>query len=53
MTIEENVKMPTCNLAEIVYNNWLQQSDNKMTSLYEAIVDDMIRAFMQIINYQE
>ena len=52
MTIEERAEMPTCNLAETVHNKWLQQSGNKMTCLYEATVDDMIRAFMQIANYR-
>ena len=52
MTIKEHVKMPTCNLAETVHNKWLQQSGNKMTCLYEITVDDMIRAFVQIANYQ-
>ena len=52
MTIEERAEMPTCNLVEIVHNKWLQQSGNKMTCLYEATVDDMIHAFMQIANYR-
>ena len=43
--------MPTCNLAKTVHNKWLQQSNNKMVFLYEAKVDDMIRVFMQIVNY--
>lgn len=43
--------MPLCNLAETVHNKWLQQSGNKMTCLYKAIVDDTIRTFMQITNY--
>ena len=51
MTIEECAEMPTCNLVETVYNKWLQQSDNKMICLYEATVDDMIRAFMQITGH--
>ena len=50
--IEERAKMPTCNLAEIVHNKWLQRSGNKLTCLYTATVDDMIRAFMQIANYR-
>lgn len=49
--IDEWVKMPTCNLAETVHNKWLQKPGNKMTSLYEATVDDMIYAFMQMSNY--
>ena len=52
MTIDERAEMPTCNLVEIVHNKWLQQSGNKMTCMYEATVDDMIRAFMQIANYR-
>ena len=52
MTIKERAEMPTCNLAETVHNKWLQQFGNKMTYLYEAIVDDMIHAFIQTANYQ-
>jgi hypothetical protein len=44
--------MPTCNLAETIHNKWLQQSGNKMTCLYEATMNAMIRAFMQITNYR-
>ena len=52
MTIEQRVKMPTNNLVETVHNKWLQQSGNKVTCLYKATVDDMIRVFMQIANYR-
>jgi hypothetical protein len=52
MTIKERAEIPTCNLAETVHNKWLQQSGNKMIFLYEAIVDDMICAFMQIAYYR-
>jgi hypothetical protein len=34
-----------------LHNKWLRKPDNKMTSLYEATVDDMICAFMQMSNY--
>ena len=44
--------MPSCNLAETVHNRWLQQSGNTMTCLYEATVDDLVRAFMQITSYR-
>ena len=44
--------MPSCNLAKTVHNRWLQQSGNQMTCLYEATVDDLIRAFMQTTNYR-
>jgi hypothetical protein len=44
--------MPTCNLAETIHIKWLQYSGNKMICLYEATVDDMNRAFMQISNYR-
>ena len=46
MTINERAEMPTCNLVKMVHNKWLQQSGNKMTSLYVAIVDDLIYAFI-------
>lgn len=44
----ERLKIPTSNLVETVYNKWLQQSNNKMTCMYEATVDDLIRAFMHM-----
>lgn len=43
--------MPTCNLAEMVYKKWLQQSSNKMTCFNKAIVDDIFCALMQISKY--
>ena len=49
--MDERAEMPTCNLAKTVHNKYLRQSRNKMTYLYEATVDDLIRAFMQIANY--
>ena len=52
MTIEIHAEMPMCNLAETVHNKWLQQSGTKMTCLYEATLDNMIRFFMQIANYR-
>lgn len=50
MTIDEHAEIPTCNLAKTLHNKWLQQSGNKITCLYEAIVDDLIWAFMQSAN---
>jgi hypothetical protein len=46
-----NMPCPTCNLVETVHNKWLQRSGKNMTCLYEATVDDMIRAFMQIATW--
>ena len=43
--------MPSCNLAETIHNRWLQQSGNRGNDLYDATVDDYIRAFMQCTNY--
>lgn len=37
---------------KIVHSKWLQQSENKMTCLYKATVDDTIQTFMQIANNQ-
>ena len=44
--------MPSCNLAETVYNKWFQAS-NKGGDLYVAIVDDYIRAFLQVVAYYQ
>ena len=52
MMIDKCAEIPTCNLVKMVYNKCLQQSNNKMTCIYEAIVNDLIRAFMQIANYR-
>ena len=42
--------MPSCNLSETVHNRWLQQSGNRGNDLYDAIVDNFVRAFMQCTN---
>ena len=52
MTIDELVEMPTCNLAKMVHNKWLQEFGNKMTCMYKARVDNLICAFMHIVNYK-
>ena len=52
LSLDERADMPSCNLAETVHNRWLQQSENQMTCLYKATVDDLIRAFMQTTNYR-
>ena len=52
MSINEWRKMPTCSLVEKVHNKWLQQSGNKITCMYEATMDDLIQALMQIANYR-
>lgn len=44
--------MPSCNLAEIVYNAWLQQSGKKGRDLYAATADDLIRALQQQTRYR-
>ena len=46
-------EMPSCNLAETVHNKWLQQSGNRGNVLYVAIVDDLVRAFMQMVWYYQ
>ena len=46
-------KMPSCNLAKTVHNKWLQQSGNCGNDLYIATVDDLVRAFMQMVRYYE
>ena len=44
-------EMPSCNLAKIVHNKWLQQSGKRGNDLYVATVDDMVRACMQVVAY--
>ena len=46
-------KMPSCNLAERIYNKWLLASGNKGGDLYIAAVDDYIRAFLQVVAYYQ
>ena len=45
--------MPSCNLAKTVHNKWLQQSGNRGNDLYVATVDDLVRAFMQMVRYYQ
>ena len=49
----ELAKMSLCNLAQIVHNKWLQQSYNRGNDLYVAIVDNLVRAFMQMVRYYQ
>ena len=53
LTDEERAEMPSCNLSETVHNRWLQQSGNRRNDLYDATVDDFVRAFMQCTNYYQ
>jgi hypothetical protein len=51
MTTYESTEMPACNLTKTINNKWLQQSSNKMTCMYKAMVDDLISVFMHITKY--
>jgi hypothetical protein len=42
----ELAEMPSCNLVEIVYKKWLQQSGNRGNDLYVATADDFVKALM-------
>ena len=46
-------EMPSCNLAKTVHNKWLQQSSNRGNDLYIATVDDLVKAFMQMVRYYQ
>ena len=50
---DEMAEMPSCNLAESVHNKWLQQSGKKGNDFFVATVDDMVRAFMQVVAYYQ
>ena len=45
--------MPSCNLAESIYNKWLQASGNSSGDLYVATVDDFVQGFLQVVNYYQ
>jgi hypothetical protein len=47
LNIEEDANMPTCNLFETVHNTWLQQCGKKGKDLFNATVDDLVRALEQ------
>ena len=50
---DELAEMPSCNLAEIVDNKWLQASGKKGGDLYVVAVDDYIQAFLQVVAYYQ
>ena len=50
LDMEQLAEMPSCNLAEIVHNKWLQMSGNRGFCLYVATEDNMLRAMMQSTN---
>lgn len=52
MTMDERAIIPMCNIAKTMHNEWFQQSRNNITFMYEATMDDLICAFMQIANYR-
>jgi hypothetical protein len=45
--------MPSCNLTESMHHKWNQQSSNRGSDLYIAIVNDFIRALMQVVRYNQ
>jgi hypothetical protein len=45
--------MSSCNLAEMVYNKWLQQSSNRGTDLYVAIINNFVWALIQVVRYYQ
>jgi hypothetical protein len=51
LTESELAEMPSCNLAESMHHKWNQQSGNRGSDFYIAIVDDFIRALMQVVRY--
>jgi hypothetical protein len=53
LTESELAKIPSCNLAETVYNKWLQQSGNWGNDLYVATVNDFVKALIQVFRYYQ
>ena len=46
LTESELAEMLSCNLVEIKYNAWLQESSNQGNDLYVASVDNFVRALI-------
>lgn len=53
MIAKEFLQIPNCNIAESIYNKWLQAFGHKVGNLYVAVVDDSIQAFFQVVAYQQ
>ena len=49
---EALAEIPSCNLAETMHAKW-QKSSGTVVDLYDATVDDYIRAFLQITAYRD
>jgi nucleoid DNA-binding protein len=47
LIVDKDANMLTCNLFETIHNIWLQQSNKKCKDLFDAIVDDLIKALEQ------
>lgn len=50
--MEELAEIPSCNLAETIHAKW-RKSSGVVVDLYDATVDDYIRAFLQITAYRD
>jgi hypothetical protein len=50
--LDEEAAIPTCNLSETIHNKWQQASGKNVTDLYNATLDDYLRAAMQSVGYQ-
>jgi hypothetical protein len=53
LTESKLAEMPSCNLAKIKHNAWLQESGNRGNDLYVASVDDFVRALIQLSRYYQ
>jgi hypothetical protein len=45
--------MPSCNLAKMVYNKWLQQSGDRGNDLYVATVVDFVKTLIHVSRYYQ
>jgi hypothetical protein len=53
LTKSKLAKMPSCNLAKMVYNKWLQQSSNCNNDLYVTMFDDLVQELKQVVRYYQ
>ncbi len=52
LTIGEDVNRHICNLFETIHNTWLQQSGKKGNDIFDATIDDLVRALEEQIRYK-
>jgi hypothetical protein len=53
MDLQDDVNMPTCNLAEIVHHAWSMQSSKNFVEFYDTTTNDLIQTLVQQSRYKD